>query len=111
MSMLVQTVPYGAGAFSCRQPPSGAWVVTRKTQPRHTLRNTPALSFASFHRAAARWLPKLSRKGVSASGNSKVTDVGLRSALPVHAHVREVQHAGLSREACCVILEFVSKLL
>jgi hypothetical protein len=33
------------------------------------------------------------------------------SARPARAHVPEVKHAGLSREACCVIYRYVPKLL
>jgi hypothetical protein len=34
-----------------------------------------------------------------------------RSEQPARAHVQEVQHAGLSREACCVISKYMLKLL
>jgi hypothetical protein len=40
------------------------------------------------------------------------TDVGLRALRGLaRAHVQEVQHAGLNREACCVISKYVTKLL
>jgi hypothetical protein len=54
----------------------------------------------------ARSLPEQSRKGTSASDDSKFTDVG-----SVRAHVKEVQHVGLSREACCGIFKCTPKLL
>ena len=53
-------------------------------------------------------LAELSRKGGKASGDSKVTGEGMRA---VRAHVPEVQHAGLSRKACCIISEYVPRLL
>jgi hypothetical protein len=36
------------------------------------------LSFASYDPCAQQWLPELSRKGARASGESNLTDVGLR---------------------------------
>jgi hypothetical protein len=44
-------------------------------------------------------------------GCSKVTDERMRAVRSARAHVPEVQHAGLSREACCIPSKYVPKLL
>jgi hypothetical protein len=59
---------------------------------------------ATTMHAAARWLPGLSRKGTSASGDSKVTCEGMRAVRGLPALTsKRYSTAGFGREACCVI--------
>jgi hypothetical protein len=56
---------------------------------RHPVRTraqcAPGLGFASRDSCSRQWLPELSRKGTSASGDSKVTEVGLPAVVGLPA--------------------------
>ena len=71
----------------------------------------PKLGFASYHPCSGQRRPELSRKETCASCDSKCTGVARSDEQPARAHAQEVQHAGLSREACCIICKYMPKLL
>jgi hypothetical protein len=54
---------------------------------------------ACYDPCSGEWLPELSRNGTSGSGDSNVTDEGMRAAHNPPTSKLEVNHAGLSREA------------